>query len=67
MPSCTSPPQPAVALVTVGAGNDYDHPRDETLAILDGLGARIARTDRDGAIALWASGDAVAIWRERGG
>jgi competence protein ComEC len=59
--------QPSVALFTVGAGNDYDHPRDETLAIVDGLGARIARTDRDGAIALSASGNTVALWRERGG
>lgn len=59
--------QPSVAVFTVGAGNDYDHPRDETLAIVDGLGARIARTDRDGAVALSASGNTVALWRERGG
>jgi len=59
--------QPAVALVTVGIGNDYGHPRAETLAILDDVGARIARTDEDGAIALWSSGNTVAMWRERGG
>ena len=59
--------QPTVALVTVGIDNDYDHPRQETLTILEGLRARTARTDQDGTIALWTSGDAVAIWRERGG
>ncbi|MFE5408819.1 ComEC/Rec2 family competence protein [Microbacterium sp. NPDC056569] len=60
--------RPSVALVTVGVGNDYGHPRDEALAIVDGVGARIARTDLDGAIALRASGaGAIAIWRDRGG
>ncbi|MGX5770742.1 ComEC/Rec2 family competence protein [Microbacterium trichothecenolyticum] len=60
--------EPSIALVTVGAGNDYGHPRDEALAILDEVGARILRTDHDGAIALWSSGtDAVSVWRDRGG
>ncbi len=58
---------PAVALITVGAGNDYGHPRDETLAVLDGVGARIARTDRDGIVALWAGRAGVTAWRDRGG
>jgi competence protein ComEC len=60
--------QPTIAVVTVGTGNDYGHPRDEALAILHEVGARIVRTDRDGAIALWSSGSAdVSVWRERGG
>ena len=60
--------QPSVALVTVGAGNDYGHPRDEALEILADVGARVARTDRDGAIALWPSGaGGVSLWRDRGG
>jgi len=59
--------RPAVALVTVGTDNDYDHPRAEALAILETVGARIARTDREGMIALWSSDGAVTIWRERGG
>ncbi|MFB7891166.1 ComEC/Rec2 family competence protein [Microbacterium sp. NPDC056044] len=59
---------PSIALVTVGAGNDYGHPRDEALAILRDAGARIVRTDRDGAIALWASeSGSVSLWRDRGG
>lgn len=60
--------RPAVALVTVGVDNDYEHPRDETLAILADVGARVARTDRDGAVALWSqNGDAVSVWHDRGG
>ena len=55
-----------VALITVGAGNDYGHPRAETLQLLRSGGAAIGRTDRDGLI-LVASGSAgVTVWRERG-
>lgn len=56
---------PALALITVGAENTYGHPRAETLAALTALGARIARTDRQGVIAVWRAGDAVSVWRER--
>lgn len=58
---------PGVALVTVGAGNDYGHPRNEILDELTDLGARIARTDLSGMVAVWASGGTVSVWRERGG
>ena len=59
--------RPSIALVTVGADNDYGHPRDEALAILEEVGARIVRTDRDGAIALWSDAGTVSLWRDRGG
>lgn len=58
---------PGVALVSVGADNDYGHPRDETLSLLDGLGAVTARTDRDGPVALWLEEGAVRVWRDRVG
>ncbi|MET0736419.1 MAG: ComEC/Rec2 family competence protein, partial [Microbacterium sp.] len=58
--------EPSVALVTVGADNDYGHPRAETLAIVESLGAAIARTDLDGLITLSSTQDAVSIWRDRG-
>lgn len=58
---------PALAMVTVGADNDYGHPRAEILAVLSGGGARVARTDQDGVIAVWESRGAVSVWRERGG
>ncbi len=57
--------EPAVALFSVGADNDYGHPREETLAIMTQLGARITRTDREGVIALWHTADGVQVWRER--
>jgi competence protein ComEC len=59
--------QPGVAVITVGLGNDYGHPRDETLAILEDVGALVWRTDRDGVICLWSSRGAVSVWRDRGG
>ncbi|MCR2765160.1 ComEC/Rec2 family competence protein [Microbacterium sp. zg.B48] len=57
--------QPALALITVGE-NRYGHPRAEVLDALSLLGARIARTDRAGAIAVWRDGEALRVWRERG-
>ena len=59
--------EPTVALVTVGADNDYGHPRDETLAILDDLGARVLRTDLDGVVAVSTRPEGWELWRERGG
>jgi len=56
--------QPAVALVTVGE-NDYGHPRDETLDLLTGLGAVVARTDDEGMLAVWRDAEGLRLWRER--
>ncbi|WP_259614239.1 MULTISPECIES: ComEC/Rec2 family competence protein [Microbacterium] len=55
---------PSVALITVGAGNDYGHPRRETLEILSALGARVYRTDRDGRTLLGIEDDALRVWTE---
>ena len=57
--------RPAIALVTVGAENTYGHPRTETLSAMESIGARIARTDQQGAIAVWRAGEGVSVWRER--
>ncbi|HYP73420.1 MAG TPA: MBL fold metallo-hydrolase, partial [Microbacterium sp.] len=56
--------RPAVALVTVGE-NDYGHPRAETLALLSGLGAFVARTDREGMLAVWRDDEGLRVWHER--
>lgn len=58
---------PSLALITVGAGNDYGHPRDSILAVLEELGARIVRTDLHGVLAVSDSPAGVRVWRERGG
>jgi competence protein ComEC len=41
-----------VALVSVGADNDYGHPSPETLVPLQRSGARVLRTDLDGDLAV---------------
>ncbi len=59
---------PAVGLIGVGADNDYGHPTATLLGILTTLGSTAARTDRDGALAVWiAEGGRLTLWRERAG
>ncbi|GAA2758554.1 ComEC/Rec2 family competence protein [Actinopolymorpha rutila] len=41
-----------IAMISVGADNDYGHPAPSTIAILASTGARVARTDRSGAVAV---------------
>lgn len=41
-----------LAVICVGAGNDYGHPAQPTLAALVERGFRVMRTDRDGDIAI---------------
>jgi competence protein ComEC len=41
-----------VALVSVGRDNDYGHPAESTLDALADTGALVARTDRDGDVAV---------------
>jgi competence protein ComEC len=50
-----------IALVSVGADNDYGHPAAETLAAWQVLGAVIARTDRDGDVAVVESGSGLGV------
>jgi len=42
--------RPSVAVASAGAGNPYGHPAKETLDRLAASGARVLRTDRDGAV-----------------
>jgi competence protein ComEC len=51
-----------VALIGVGAGNDYGHPAPSALGLLATTGSTVFRTDRDGDIALVpAAGGAVQV------
>jgi competence protein ComEC len=52
---------PTVALVSVGAGNDYGHPNAALLARLTRGGARVLRTDLSGDIAAVAEGAGLAV------
>ncbi|MBR5486700.1 MAG: MBL fold metallo-hydrolase, partial [Phascolarctobacterium sp.] len=44
--------RPKVAVISVGAGNSYGHPHEETLGRLAQVGAKVLRTDELGAIKL---------------
>lgn len=54
------------ALIGVGE-NSYGHPRDETLAMLEGLGAVVVRSDASGAAAVSIRDGDLVLWRQRGG
>ncbi|MFG3116446.1 ComEC/Rec2 family competence protein [Streptomyces sp. NPDC048197] len=43
---------PRLALISCGTGNPYGHPAPRTIAALRAQGARVLRTDTDGAIAI---------------
>ena len=51
----------AVAITSVGAHNDYGHPAAWTLGILDRLGMRVYRTDRDGDVAVIQTAHGPAV------
>lgn len=54
-----------VAVISVGQGNDYGHPRDETLAFLEAAGTAVLRTDQRGRVLLSLRDGELAIWAER--
>jgi competence protein ComEC len=52
---------PALALISVGAGNDYGHPAPSALRLLRSVGAHVARTDLQGDLAVVATGNGPAL------
>jgi beta-lactamase superfamily II metal-dependent hydrolase len=58
---------PQLAVISVGAGNDYGHPTPEALSRLAEVGTRVMRTDRDGEVTLRSrDGQPWAAQNERG-
>jgi competence protein ComEC len=55
---------PSVALITVGLGNDYGHPRAETLMLLKALRARVFRTDLEGILAVSSHDRGMQVWHD---
>jgi competence protein ComEC len=50
-----------LALISVGAGNDYGHPSAQTIATLEADGARVLRTDEDGDLAVVVRDGELAV------
>jgi len=58
--------QPRVAVISVGAHNDYGHPSPATLATLGAVpGLAVYRTDRDGAVVVESDGRAISVHTSR--
>jgi competence protein ComEC len=58
--------RPQIAVISVGNGNDYGHPRAETLTALDAApGLTTFRTDLDGRVVIESDGRAITVRSER--
>ncbi len=58
--------RPRIAVISVGAHNDYDHPRPETLAALAAArGLETLRTDENGRIVVESDGRTLTVRSER--
>ena len=53
--------QPEIALISLGKGNRYGHPGDESMARLKKVGAQIYRTDLLGTIQVRSDGKTVTV------
>jgi competence protein ComEC len=53
--------EPRIAIISAGEDNPYGHPSAELLERLTASGARILRTDRDGAIHIVTDGESLEI------
>jgi competence protein ComEC len=52
---------PAIAIISAGEDNPCGHPSPELLERLEVSGARVLRTDRDGAVHIVTDGDRLQI------
>lgn len=55
---------PRISLLSVGAGNDYGHPRQKTLDMLNAVHSVSPRTDQDGLILISAKTAGLSVWTE---
>ncbi len=58
--------KPEIAVMTVGRENPYHHPSDEVVERYQKIGARICRTDTDGAVLIRVKQDRMEIARWSG-
>lgn len=52
---------PAIAVISVGCGNEYGHPHEETLETLDAAGVTVYRTDTNGTILIVSDGSSYSV------
>lgn len=52
---------PEIALISVGANNNYGHPTERVLDDLAAVGAQVFRTDQSGCVTVYPSGEAIRI------
>jgi len=60
-PALLAETRPRIALVSVGADNDYGHPAPQTIAALERAGALVGRTDTDGTLVVVGSGSSLRL------
>ncbi len=53
--------RPKIAIISAGEDNPYGHPSPELIERLETAGARILRTDRDGAIHVVTDGEGLNV------
>ena len=53
--------KPEIALISVGAHNEYGHPTRRTLNLLEGIGSHIYRTDQLGSIAVTSTSEGLRV------
>ncbi len=56
---------PTVAVISVGTQNTYGHPAPSTISALTEIGAKVLRTDKDGAVAIRASRHRLSVQRSK--
>jgi competence protein ComEC len=58
--------RPKIAVISVGADNDYGHPSPSTISALEGApGLALYRTDRDGRIVVESDGERISVRTDR--